>query len=425
MKLFKILCLALVIISIGTSIGCSCSSEAELIIDINESSRKGQISGEITVEGCEEECTLYFGDSSGSKLEGFTKIGSCKEDKGYTLSGLIIPPEAKTIVADVKDSEDFFCEIPSKYLLDSDPYIFGALSDVHYNKYKATGEDDALVFFDHALDFFEEKSVKMVGVTGDISNDGEESALVKFNEATKDRSYPVFTVTGNHDIPAYKNGLWEQHITANVEDCIFADYGTDFVYAPEEMGGDVFVFLNMVSWDYADKHERALRGYQLNWLKSVLEEHKEDTVYLFFHLFMCGPDGQKHTGVGNIMNPGGYTYPIPFNYANADERIFRKYMQDYKNVVYFSGHSHWMFEMEIYGEQANYSNFDGTYCHMVHVPSVTEPRWIGENDTNRTGKNGEYSQGWIIYDYGDATVLVPVDFISQTYYTEYMEIIYK
>ena len=84
-----------------------------------------------------------------------------------------------------------------------------------------------------------------------------------------------------------------------------------------------------------------------------------------------------------------------------------------------------MFEMEIYNEETNYSNFEGEYCHMVHVPSVTEPRWIGENDTERTGKNGEESQGWLVYDYGDTTVWLPIDFISGTVYTEYMEIITK
>ena len=216
----------------------------------------------------------------------------------------------------------------------------------------------------------------------------------------------------------------EKYITDNLEGCTnVSDWG-DFVYAPEEMGGDVFVFLNVVAYSYDVKTTRALRGAQLEWLKAIFEANRENKVYLFFHLFMCGPDGQAHTGVGNIMNPGGYTYPLPFKYGNADERDFRKLVKEYKNVVFFSGHSHWQFEMEKYGEQANFSNFDGEFCYMVHVPSVTEPRWIGDKDTNRTGKNGQSSQGWIAYDYGDTTVLVPIDFTTGTIYTEYMEIIH-
>jgi hypothetical protein len=97
--------------------------------------------------------------------------------------------------------------------------------------------------------------------------------------------------------------------------------------------------------------------------------------------------------------------------------------KEYKNVIYFSGHSHWMFELEIYNENLNVSNFDGEYCYMVHNPSVCEPRWIGEDDSHRTSKTGVVSEGWIIEMYDDFMILIPVDFISQVFYTEYMEII--
>ena len=79
--------------------------------------------------------------------------------------------------------------------------------------------------------------------------------------------------------------------------------------------------------------------------------------------------------------------------------------------------------MEIYNENLNYSNFDNEYCHMVHVPSVCEPRWIGENDTRRTSKTGVASEGWIIEVYDEAIILIPVDFITEVFYTEYMKII--
>jgi predicted phosphodiesterase len=387
---------------------------------------KGALYGEIAVENIDDECSLYFGDADGSALAGYTKIGVCSEGKPYKMERLVIPPEARTIVCTGGNKESDFVEIPEKYLLNADDaFVFGALSDVHYNKYTATGDDDAVVFFDNALDYFDQKNVDMVGIAGDLSNDGEESAYIKYNEAIKERSYPVFTVTGNHDINAYKKGVWEQYITANIENCVFAENGVDFYYEPEEMGGDVFVFINVTMWSYTEKAKPTISTMQIMWFEEILKQHTDDQVYLFFHLFMCGPDGQSHTGVGNIMNPGGYTYPLPLRYGNVDERVLRSVLKDYKNVIYLSGHSHWMFEMERYNEETNYSNFDGEYCHMVHIPSVTEPRWIGENDTERTGKNGVESEGWLIYDYGDTIVLLPVDFVSGTVYTEYMEIITK
>ena len=391
-------------------------------LELDEKAELGLINGKISAEPMPEKYELYFGNESG-KLEKYTKIGEAQGE--FILDGVVVPPEATHIIL-CADGEEYFEEIPEECLLfGEDAFIFGVLSDIHYNKYYSDGEnDDALFAFDNALDYFDEIGVEMVGVTGDLTNDGEESSLVNYNEAIKDRDYPVFAVVGNHDMPAYKNGLWAQHITANIENCEFSDgREPDFVYKPNGEDGDVFIFLNLTRWSYSDKNLRVVSNKQLEWLEAQLEAYKDRQVYLFFHLFLCGPDGQAHTGVGNIMNPGGYTYPLPYKYANIDEMWFRALMRDYKNVIYFSGHSHWMFEMEIYGDWLNYSNYDGTYCHMVHVPSVTEPRWIGENDTDRTGKHGQSSQGVVMYDYGDFTVLVPIDFITGTIFTEYMEII--
>lgn len=390
-------------------------------LSLDEGAELGLLNGVITLEPRDKEFQLYFGNDDG-KLKGYTKIGEGKGD--FTLDKVVVPPEATRLIISI-DGEEYFEKIPEECLLfGKDAFVFGVLSDIHYNKYYSDGEnDDAIYSFDNALDYFDEIGVQMVGVTGDLSNDGEESALVYYNEAISGRSYPVFTVVGNHDMPAYTSGLWTKHISEKIENCEFAENGTDYIYKPQGEDGDVFIFFNLTRWSYSNKRATVVAPAQLDWLEEKLELYKDRRVYLFFHLFLCGPDGEKHTGVGNIMNPGGYTYPLPYNYANYDERTFRILMRDYKNVVYFSGHSHWMFEMEIYGDWLNYSNYDGTYCHMVHVPSVTEPRWIGENDTDRTGKHGESSQGIVMYDYGDISVLVPIDFITGTIFTEYMEII--
>ncbi|MBQ7225551.1 MAG: metallophosphoesterase [Clostridia bacterium] len=426
----KLIAVLAVMVAAFALFGCSDEGATEggvgLTLDIDNSrSIEGKVWGAAIVND-NESYDIYFGDENGKRLTEYTKIGVAKGENGCELDGLVLPPKAKTVVAVGKGGKTAFCALPKRFTVDySNPYIFGALSDVHYNKYYATGDDDALAAFDRALDYFDKIGVDMVGVAGDISNDGEEDSLIKFNEAISGRDYPVFTVAGNHDYKAYKNGLWQQYITDNVKGCEMSEYGGDFMYAPKGANGDVFVFLNITYWTYDNKIFRALMYEQIDWLESILKTHTDNQVYLFFHLFLCGPDGQKHTGVGNIMNPGGYTYPLPYHYANADERVFRRMMKNYKNVVYLSGHSHWMFEMEIYGEQANFSDFGGQFCSMVHIPSVTEPRWIGEFDTDRTGKNGECSEGWVIYDCGDITVLLPVDFVSGTVYTEYMEIVHK
>ena len=60
---------------------------------------------------------------------------------------------------------------------------------------------------------------------------------------------------------------------------------------------------------------------------------------------------------------------------------------------------------------------------MVHVPSVCSPRWIGENDTRREDKTGKASEGWIVEVRNEAIVLIPVDFLAEVFYTEYIKII--
>ena len=413
----------------------------------------GFLKGEISLSKVSGEYTLYFGDENGNPLCGYTKIGTVNDSAPYKTEGLVIAPDAKTIVAE-NGVTSYFEKIPAQYLLNKeDAFVLGALSDVHFGRYLEEVEDEAAkdsseesldapsenqenitVYdpaepaFDRALDYFEKIGVDMVGIAGDLTSNGESESLEKYNQAIENRPFPVFSVTGNHDYEAYKKGTWQQYITANIEGVEMAPNGLDFIYAPKELGGDVLVFLNITyySYSYFEKTAPVLNlKEQIPWLESVLESHADDQIYVFFHLFMCGPDGQGHTGVGNIMNLAGCTYTLPFGRGNSDERKMRTWFKKYKNVIYLNGHSHWAFEMVKYNEHANFSDFDGEFCHMVHIPSVTEPRWVEDYDTERTGKIGELSQGWTIYDYGDTVILVPIDFISGTVYTEYMEIIKK
>ena len=378
---------------------------------------KGELNGVINLYDDTQAYTFYFADGKGA-LEGYVAIGQC-EDGIFEIADAVIPPYATKIEAYQGAELVWSFDIPSEYLLsDEELYIFGVLSDVHYDRYFHDEVDDAITSFDKALDYLESVGVKFVGIAGDITSNGEDSAFEKYNAEISSRPFPIYTVTGNHDVTTIASGVWSEQITSGIVGATFAPNGLDFVYVIDEMGGDVFVFLNQMRWEYNEEDSSLLDSEQLVWLEEVLEEYKDETVYLFFHTLLCCPDGEKHTGVGNIMNPGGYTYPLPYTYGNEDEVEFRRLMAEYKNVIYFSGHSHWMFEMDVYSEYTNYSNFDGEYCHMIHVPSVTEPRYIEDDDTNRTGKNGQNSQGWVAYDYGDTVIFVPVDFITGVIYTD-------
>lgn len=381
------------------------------------------------------EYDLCYGDEGNEWINKYTKITTLTQNEDgeaeLTIENVVIPPDVKTLVL-VKDNATYYLdqsiEIPEECLnFGENELVFGALSDVHFNRYYALEplRDEAEISFDIALDFFEQVDADLVCISGDLSKNGERSAFEKYNELTQGREFEIFTCTGNHDVKALITGLWQEYITAGLDSIEgvsdIASNKIDFVYSETEQ--DVFVFLSQMYWDYGTNESRLLENEQLEWLGGVFEKYKDKRVYLFFHTFLYGPDGQSHTGVGNLRNPGGYEYDLPYTYGAEDEVELRRLLKQYKNVIFFSGHSHWMFELEIYNENANFSSFGGEYGYMVHVPSVTEPRYIGENDTSRTGKAGESSQGWLIYSYDDCIILLPYDFILGVCYTEYMEII--
>lgn len=397
----------------------------------------GILNAELKISSEESgELSICFGDGEGNVLEAYTPIKklsfSSSGEQSVELKDVKIPPEAVHLVLvkngskiDLKDCKKV--KIPEECTnFGSAELIFGALSDVHFNKYDTLGTgDDAVYAFDLALDFFESKGADLVAVAGDISKNGEEEAFIKYAEMIQGRGFEVLSCVGNHDITAVSGGFWTKYVTSEILEydgvLDVSENGLDFTYS--ESDGEVFIFLNQSFWDYGREGSRLLRGEQLDWLEQMAQKYENATLYLFFHTFLSSPSGDAADAVGNLRNPGGYEYDLPYTFGTRDEVRFRRILHENKNIIFFSGHSHWMFEMEIYNENLNVSSFGGEYGYMVHVPSVTEPRYIGENDTSRTSLNGQSSQGYLIYVYDSCTVLLPYDFISGACYTEYIEVI--
>ena len=391
-------------------------------IDATDSS-KGNVSCELIFDGLSGSFSIYYADENKQKLPYFNAITTVSVDNNTVeLDGLILPSGCEYILADGDSDYDYFVEIPNEYLLGEKNYTYTSLSDVHVNKG---------LYLMGALDFLDAYGeIDFVAISGDIC-DGSEKDLLVFNGIIQGRDYKVYTTSGNHDENSIKSGLWEKHINRvkNTDNEVFdvGENGFDFVYIPEKNPDSVFVFLCQTSWYYSKNPDpeqyTLLTAEQLTWLEGVLEKYKDKTVLLYFHTFLSAPDGTQESSVGNLRNPGGYAYDLPFSYGAADEVAFRALMKKYKNVVYFSGHSHWMFELEIYNENLNVSNFDGEYCYMVHNPSVCEPRWISESSSSRQSMMGKNSEGWIVELYEDTMILIPVDFINEVFYTEYIKII--
>ena len=191
-----------------------------------------------------------------------------------------------------------------------------------------------------------------------------------------------------------------------------ADNGMDFVYAPSEAKGDVFIFFSQYRWDYNKPTSRLVTDEQLDWLSAQLEKYKNETVFLFFHTFLANADGDPDMGEGNLKNNVGNSYDLVFTPGTADEARFRELMKEYKNVVFFNGHSHWAYDMQKFNPQMNITDYNGEYATMVHISSVSSPRRTTANSLATTEHAMRSSEGMLVTVYPEKIVFTACDFLS-------------
>lgn len=393
------------------------------------------------------EYDIYWGDESGNKLESegieYSELGSCittESNLSATYNVIseytAIPKGAKKVLL-VNHDEEVIAQddIPKnkQFNLGKEKYQFALMSDVHYNRYPEEGEntkDDAGVrAFDRALKFLNDRGIKLVTLTGDLSNQGEISAYTKFNAAVA--KYPgmvAYTCMGNHDVSWTKS--YSKTIplfAANVNKTRKTDTsvknintnGVDFVY---EKNGDIFIFFSQTKAGYG-KNRELVTPQQLTWLEKVLNKYANRKIYLYFHTYFAAENGVVTTAVGNLKTPLGYTYDLTYYFGNSDEVRFRKLLNKYPNITMFNGHSHWSFDEQQYNKYANIGNINSkkSGASILHISSVTAPRTAVLDKTlfdagqKRYENFDEKSEGMIATRYDKATVYRAVDFLSGKY----------
>lgn len=303
-------------------------------------------------------------------------------------------------------------------------YRFALMSDVHFNRYYDDDLNDwSIKAWDEALNFVDDIDVERNFVVGDLSNQGEESAYEKFNEgAAKYPDILIYSCMGNHDVSwtggyAEKIARFKKMINKNknkdknVTD--IAPNNLDFVYTENK---DVFIFFSQQMAVYSPKRKIVLDN-QLNWLEKIMNKYANRNVYLFFHTFFADYNGDITTAVGNLKNPGGYTYDLAYSYGADDEKRFRSILNKYNNVTMFNGHSHWAFDQQKYNPKLNIGNIkkDETGAGIVHVPSVSAPRTIERDAKERDENYGVRSEGTIATKFAKGTLYYGTDFKNQKY----------
>ena len=266
-------------------------------------------------------------------------------------------------------------------------YSFGILSDVHLGRSAINPDSD----FERALEHFSSKGAEMVCICGDITQNGKETELALYKDIVAQSAIPVYTVTGNHD--ATTSGLnldlWNEYV------------GLPLVFEQSvERNGkiDHYLFLGMEKWNFSS----AYLDSSLMWLEDKLEQYRNERCFVITHLFF-----PERAGNLNDIYPSG-------NWLKGTQLTLLEQLCDrYVNSVWFSGHSHWEWQLQKYQDRANiYRTYEAgtpTSGWCVHIPSCGVP--ITSDGTTRVD-NTAGSEGAIIEVYDDYIEILGIDLAS-------------
>lgn len=281
-------------------------------------------------------------------------------------------------------------------------YSVGMLSDVHMNTENSVYGNDAVKDFENALTFFNSTDVNVAFTCtcGDITEHGTEAELAKYQNvvSAKSSNTPVYTTTGNHDCV---------HNAAAINEELWKDYtGHGLVYeVSKTVNGktDHFLFLGMSAWK--DNMSNPYNTSNLLWLRSKLETYRNERCFVITHLFF--PEES-----GNLLG----IYPES-NWLKGSQLNELKEMRGrYRNSIWFSGHSHWMWSLQQFEDIANiYKNPSAGWS--VHIPSCAKPSdsdGVPGSSSARQEKVG-LSEGAVINVYENHIDVLGVDFITGKY----------
>lgn len=257
-------------------------------------------------------------------------------------------------------------------------YTFGVTSDIHLRPDNyGQGIDD----FNRTIPLLQNLGAEFVGISGDLGYYGNTNELELYKSALDTlATVPFHVVRGNHDKP-FSDADWQTYTG-------FAP-NHEFVY-----NGDVFLF---VSLDYVNNTTGTVDvGYAvgLAWLKERLARYKGARIFVFIHFPPTGYSG---------LADGQY---YGWSSASTEDEAFVKAINQTKNVVVFTGHTHYRLNVQETYDNMNIYRFNASNTALVHVPSNSRPR-----DASGTTVE-QYSEGYIVEVYEQGLVIRGIDFVS-------------
>ena len=261
-------------------------------------------------------------------------------------------------------------------------YSFGALSDVHivYD----TADDD----FKRALSYLNaQENVAFTCICGDLTDQGTAAELQQYKAITDQYSSgtPVYAAAGNH----------EYYQSTSIS--FLSEYTGKPLYYTFSHGDDVFIMMGIISGTEGN----LFAAGQLQWLYETLEANRNKRCFLFEHI----PPAE---GSGDVLG----VYPHTKLRNQTESIVFKSFLSHYKNVIFFHGHTHMKYDLQKYGDNANYDHVFG--CHSIHIPSLSVPRDVCADGTSYSTIYAA-SEGYVVYVYESGIFLRGMDFVNGTF----------
>lgn len=341
--------------------------------------------------------TYYYANDE-DVLSDYEEIAYIKANGSYTyFNSLNVTPSDATRVVGVDISNTIQDEavIPNnlKCNLGTKLYSVGLLSDIHIDGNgdgDNTDSGESQNDFINALQFFNNKNVDFICIDGDVTYYGYDADYEAYKSIVTNYSnnIPIKAIRGNHE--CYANGD-SNYDNTNTK---FQDNIDELYYEYVHENGDVYLFVGM----YNESKSTPFSTEELEWLSNKLETYKNQRVFLFVHYYY-----------GDVGNVNGIS-----NHGQITNQTFIDLVTNYKNVIYFSGHTHLAFYLQQYGKDANIKKA-GDICHRVHIPSCAKPR------TTEDGTTGSYinyfagSEGYLMEVYEKGILLKGINFETNKY----------
>lgn len=381
---------------------------------------------------------LYWSNDNGA-LNGYYEIATLEVAAGKTGEfsfgyHTAIPVDATKVIAveESKNSEypalsdaAAVFDIPADKQLgvsSSDAlYTFNSFSDIHIDE-EHFGETPAYwweyseVHFAQALDYAVNLGVDFIVSSGDqvtnasFDNLDKEWQAYQLILAQSDYVNPIYESGGNHEVR--QDGVVTEELQAymtgsgldSTMDTLSA--AKPYYSITEPNTGDLFIFMALEA-GYRPAQYDEFTDDQLDWVENLLQENYGNgkNIYIIQHglINKYGPGDDVETPYyGGSINP-----------ELESAQRFISLLEEYKDIVWISGHSH-----EAFALGYNYTNNNGNSCNMIHNPSIGNPTHVTDGSIDYTFHE-ELSQGYYVQTFETAIIFNGANICDQKIYPAY------